>query len=1267
MLRKVLLCVILIAIITHVSSYVTCETDKILEYKFSSDVGAFGQGANSSLTLEGFVAVECAGKIQGKYTYVVSIPSAKLLSHSGGKKFQHNFKDNGDYSVFAQLESGKVVEFVNKPMDSKDKIPMMFYNLRKTVATFYQGKFDKISGSRSEKSPEGIVDAHYTFKEVAHDGTKGLNVIRKVTSKDIKKPIKGQRRRDTTFESTTSSIVSGGRIMRVNQRTETIFGTNEKGNEEYEEEKHYKGANKPDAKDDKRAKTMQNAEAASRFEFTKVLPNKKKSEAAVTLSMHKTVQSYAETQKMNIESIQMSPVTQEFARHLEVEKLERNTNFPALLRQLQQKTEDVSVFSKALRYAQTLKEKASGALVTEYKKLDLNKDLAFAKVLHVLLAATQTKEAQALLSKQMLHPNTMQSAMLSTSALEHPTDEVVHTLAAISSEKKLGVLSHTGHLLFAHTASKTQNKLLGQQVLGKISLDMSKAKTADEFSYHVKALANAGQIVPLGVLSKFIESEHLPLNARVDATHALQHRVSEDDVETTEYIHNLLDSDVHEEIKTAAVHAQTEREKVLQTGDSVLEFHRHFEALETPHSVLGALRLYYQENASATSLEILEANNLGTKTLFFRRAWRSVKRVARKIKRGVRKVGGHIKRVARKVKKHVKKVGRRIKKGVRKIGSRIKKVARKVKHGVTKIAKKVVKIAKKAAKATWKGIKYVAKKVAESFTYLLRKAKEILKKLKEKFLAKAQLSDTKKICIQDTQGKQLCAHNSAMMQWVRSVDRQFGLATYHSSSALVHEKVFGIRLAYFYAGIMIYTASTQPSKCTSTNLKFLGFQRMDIQLGLFGKRVPLISTDAYLGIDMSNIYSKSAVKDKFRLTLVGKLHLWELSLVPKPMKSFLSCDKMYLYMMEENQNFAQWEIQMMVGPVPIVIKMGVYGSFKLIYQYALCSKHQIYDLEVEPEYTVGPLISGGIGIPLFSGGLEGMITMGYSFPLTMGKTKCNRCSVLLSRFKPLDFRFSAYLEFLGQRLTRDLYTWSLPYHDKTIGFSCEDESAKKDFDVTTGTKPLNIRIEKAALGNNLLFNLAFAYVRQKAWLSLVKAYLNKRVSEHFGSQYREWTKRYNADNGLTNDEFDNPPTSDSDKTTNVVKKVSKRSKKSTRKSTRNLKRRTKTNRRRSNKRKQKVVSKLSNKCLPGFVKKGTKCFKQTAKQIAAKKQAKRVRKRKQKSKKFGRRKASRKVSKSAKQFLKKLHLPKCGLNVFEVKNISGNKKPDSFDKKNIIN
>ena len=92
---------------------------------------------------------------------------------------------------------------------------MMLYNIRKTVASFYQMK--NTPGYRIEKSAEGLVKARYTRSIF-----RGLKrIVRRVRSKDVLELLgaqKGQRRRDTKFRLTTSCLLKNGRVERVNQR-----------------------------------------------------------------------------------------------------------------------------------------------------------------------------------------------------------------------------------------------------------------------------------------------------------------------------------------------------------------------------------------------------------------------------------------------------------------------------------------------------------------------------------------------------------------------------------------------------------------------------------------------------------------------------------------------------------------------------------------------------------------------------------------------------------------------------------------------------------------------------------------------------------------------------------------------------------------------------------------------------------------------------------------------------------------------------------------
>ena len=593
---------------------------------------------------------------------------------------------------------------------------------------------------------------------------------------------------------------------------------------------------KPHSKNPERTQNIQNVESSTRFLYKKMI-TKKDAERENTLD---ATNGFAE-------DLSMSQATYDFALQAQKEKLEQTTDFAQVLKKLQENPRDVSVFNKALEYTKTFSKKSLGFLIKEYKSQETAKNERYQKVLHTLLAATQSPVAEKVLLESLRNPATAQSAMTSMVGIKTPSDEVVHALQAFSEEKSLGLLSSQAYLLFAHMASKTQNKLLAQHILGHIAMNMHNVQDGKGLNVHVKALANAGEAVPLEILEKLIFSKHITLDSRIDAAGALQHRISNhEDEQTTTLVHRIIQSDLQEEIKTAAVRAQSQREKVLENRASVDEF-KKLEATTESAALLSAISDYFDEadvaqtkpeseNEFANLPDIDENSSLGggvpaKNVLFFRKLGRIIKRGYRAVKRAAIRI---------------------------------------TPKPFKQVLKRAIKTAEKIGKKVGKFVKKVATAVKDALGGLLKKAKEFFKRLKDKVASKVTLDTLGKTCIDSSRNSKVCTHNKYYMTYLRELDRKFRFSSYTSSNDRNLEKVFGIRLLFVYFGSHGFAASRQPTKCSDENLKFLALQRTDLQIGLFGRRISLFSTDAYIHVDRSASGS-NRVKDNFRLTLVGKV------------------------------------------------------------------------------------------------------------------------------------------------------------------------------------------------------------------------------------------------------------------------------------------------------------------------------------------------------------------------------------------------------------
>eukprot|EP01080_Neovahlkampfia_damariscottae_P003842 gene3842-7002_t len=1014
-----------------------------------SRVAAFGSTRGEYLLVESQMEIQCV-ESKGKEYYFISIPSAIIKQKTKqGTSTPRIIKGNyHHFSVFTLSKTGRVDYFVNHvPPKKGDKDAVMFYNIRKTVASLFQMKLIGPKKVRVEKAPEGVVRAHYRYQKTPQ----GLfKVIRNVRTKDLVK-IRGiKRHKEIRFHQKTTATYKNGRFEKVEQRYVSVVGGKTEGNAEYDEFQVSSTVqnSKPDIDNNKRAKKLQRVASSLEIKFRKkhYKHKKKHQERTNTLSTITDIHHFATSINSEVETLEMSETSKNYAMYMHLEKVLKETNFPLLLNKLSENTKDLSTYNKALEYTKAVKEKALPELKVSCKKAGETKNLRFQKVLHTLLVATGTKEAENMILDHMSRPQLSQSAMTTVLSMKTASDDIIHALHAVSESKTSKVLAHQAYLLFAHAASKAENHSLVPYMVAHVVSKMTQSNDAKTFGYHIKALANAGEAVPLDILQKVIVSEHMPLDSRIDATHALQHRISDDAGETTEFIHSILNSDAHEEVKTAAIIAQTKRERETGAGDSILEFHKLSKNPETSHSVLHAIT-HYHEEADVGTLGFFDV-------------------------------------VSKLTQKYV------INPVVNTLPNPAKKWAKAVVSKVDETISAVDGALVKGTKFVYKGIKSAYKAVKKAFTGAYEKAKKLFKDLKEKYASAAKLSDVKKLCIRTSAKNEICAHNPQAMSFMGSVARRFDLKNFESSDNVVQEKVFGIRVLYLYFGIIGFTSSQQEAECSDTNLKFTAVHRIGMKIGIMSKRYDLITGDAYININTKYSGSK-AVQDNFRLSIVGKVHLWDLPLVPDSMKNFAVCKKLLFNMIDQNFDFFSIQMNLMAGPIPIQFGFGVTGSFTLMYSFALCEESHVYSLSVEPEFSVGPTISAAIGVPILSGGIEGELTTGYSMPSVLAHTKCNRCSQISLQPNPLAFNLKVFIDILVHRIEHILYSKQIPIGSTVLAMKCMEEEDKDDFDPDEGVEESDITITNIALGNNLLFNLVSLKATQKKWIKLVHKLLSK--------------------------------------------------------------------------------------------------------------------------------------------------------------------------------
>ena len=170
-----------------------------------------------------------------------------------------------------------------------------------------------------------------------------------------------------------------------------------------------------------------------------------------------------------------------------------------------------------------------------------------------------------------------------------------------------------------------------------------------------------------------------------------------DDVESLDALFGILESSgtkIHNQAYVGQTHSMPRASKVKVRGL------RKITSKGDSSEILTAIsRLQKGESHGTVKIQWGLFRKVGH---FFKRTWRKVKHVARK-------VGRKVKRFAKKTWKGVKKVWRKAKHVVKKIGKGIKKVGRKVWRKVKKVGKKAFKFVKRVAKKAWKGIKKFGK------------------------------------------------------------------------------------------------------------------------------------------------------------------------------------------------------------------------------------------------------------------------------------------------------------------------------------------------------------------------------------------------------------------------------------------------------------------------------------------------------------------------------------------------------------------------------
>lgn len=987
-----LIFLLIICIFLRTVFTIICEK-AVSTYFFESETIGYGKKESDGILTSGSISIYCNHTRvtkKGLYSsFIAYIPEVIVEQKTKGLNVRPN-------SPKLQQKFQKILASFTK--DANGVVQDVY--LQKKDSPYVQGVIKTVIGLFSVNVKQGI------SKERVSQGLsnvlyvkKPFGVLEKTYSYEnlIATAIRGQKKRDIKFKVKNVINMKDGRIVRVVSTEESRIGMNNAQRKEYSIQKGhmYHKTTHANTLHSKRAEVITDTETVTILELKDVSKLKK-------IHQHET-KSAKNTLSFEKQTLYIHESLVNSTMDIHKEKLKIEMDFVKSLKKFREHP-NKKRFTKLVHYTKLFKNEVSGILIHAYRGLNLKnpKDKKFSEALHNLIGITQTEEGQKVLAEAMRNPETTGSAILSTVLMEKPSLEVIDTLAEIYSqfkdddEDELRLLSNNAYLLMAGTASKVEDHH-AHQILRAISMNMENSQDSNEWVLHLRALKNAGDATPLEIYKTILDHKDMPTEIKVLATKALSGRTSQKTkLETTKFIHDILDSDHHELVKVAAIQSQTEREKEIQESSSILEFAKHLENEETTEQMTLAIHDYYKlldmnVNELLDDIKQARKHDLDINAVLTARTFNSC--------RGFGLFGGLFSGACRTV--HYVAI------------PKIVEYAQIVVDGVvsvaTTIGKKIVEIAKKAYEHT-------IKKLIDRSTDLFSQIKEMFQKY--------EIDESKKKCVAanvnanwQTKSELICIFDDALFNYVQQIDTVYRLRDIPKSNHFVDERLWGSRAIHFYTGIVAYYgADISLNQCTTQQkFKVAMFAKSKQAISFFGEQFIVAGLEGNL-----LVASDTPLRNNFVLTILGidviNYHLF-------PNKVISECQKFNIILFDTtSQVFYQYTRVFVASFIPFTLEVHIGGGIRMDTNVVLCPKFAQYTLEIYPSVSFFIKVSGSIGIPMIQAGLSGEFSLGVGASFMVGRHVCRECFRAFIYVEPFKFIMKVFAKFLFLDWSEDIFS-----------------------------------------------------------------------------------------------------------------------------------------------------------------------------------------------------------------------------------------------------
>ncbi len=203
-----------------------------------------------------------------------------------------------------------------------------------------------------------------------------------------------------------------------------------------------------------------------------------------------------------------------------------------------------------------------------------DKSHEYLSALQSFMISAQTDEGQLAAILTATTPKLVKSYILSSYAIESPSKATVEHMRALSLDKSfhetLSEIPHMAYFALADMAHKCLGKDYCKRIVPTIMSNIKSERHQRHLVGHVQALYNTRHATPLSTWIDVLSRPLVTSEIHTIAAHALKHRLSDEDSQVNELVHNIITTDhLHSSVKAAAIRSQTHRHHNSRKASSV--------------------------------------------------------------------------------------------------------------------------------------------------------------------------------------------------------------------------------------------------------------------------------------------------------------------------------------------------------------------------------------------------------------------------------------------------------------------------------------------------------------------------------------------------------------------------------------------------------------------------------------------------------------------------------------------------------------------------